>query len=342
MTSSYQNNARIQNYLLADHNDCGLRVRISGDLLLIFQTARSNDERSSRRKTRGVITEFSAGAAMRMGRYLRETVVDYKYMHTLTYPSEYPCDGRLVKEQLRRYLQEITRLAVANGRKHLVSHFWFIEFQKRGAPHFHIFTTEFVDYELSASLWFNIVDSGDEKHLKAGVRVEKLYRGRTGCIKYAKKYAKKQEQKQIPANYENVGKFWGVWGLKQRLSADVVFFNDFCSKNENNEIKTQLFDIIQQAIEYNDARMLKSEFGFRCFHIDKQSKWYQLLYSEIERCSVLTKSYEESFMYDAELVSYGHDLFTGALVTGAELYVGVKNGEVSFSKTRSSKSLLPG
>jgi hypothetical protein len=269
-----------------------------------------------------------------MGRYLRECDAKYRYMHTLTYPGEYPSDGVLVKYQLKRYLQEISRLAAINGRKAECSHFWFIEFQKRGAPHFHIFTTEFVDYKLCAELWYEIVASGDYRHLKAGVRVEKLIRGRGGLIVYAKKYAKKQEQKQIPAEYRNVGKFWGVNGLKTRKSADTIFFADKQLKKANFDEKMKIFDIINQFVEHGGARLAKSSFGFRMFVVDTGDPWYGILMKAIKDSAERLRIDDEELFFDADTSDYAHhvgyDLRSGEKSSRERLYYGVKNGEVSW------------
>jgi len=47
-----------------------------------------------------------------------------------------------------------------------------------------------------------------------------LVRGRAGTISYASKYAAKMEQKLTPKGFENVGRFWGVYGWRTTMSAD--------------------------------------------------------------------------------------------------------------------------
>ena len=59
--------------------------------------------------------------------------------------------------------------------------------------------------------WYRIVGSGDPKHLRAGTRVERIKRS---AISYVAKYAQKNEQKQVPEGFQNVGRFWGTWGMK--------------------------------------------------------------------------------------------------------------------------------
>jgi len=330
MSKSYSDRRSLSPYLSTEPDDAGLRYRVSGDLLLVYGTARAVDAPRKRNKERSEIVRFSAGAASRMGRYLRESVADYGYMHTLTYPSEYPSDGRLVKYQLRRYLQELTRLAHSNGHKDTCSFFWFIEFQKRGAPHFHIFTTEFIDYKYCADLWFNIVGSGDSKHLKAGVRVEKLRKGRKGLICYAKKYAIKQSQKEVPELYSNVGRFWGIHGLKTRKAADIVFYTDSLRKQPIFELKAHLDSLIVSCIERNSLKLIKSDFNFRMFHVEHSDGVASLLINEIRRMSNEVQFMQES-LFDCEISTgydnvYRDDYITGERYRGAELYRAIKQG----------------
>jgi hypothetical protein len=66
--------------------------------------------------------------------------------------------------------------------------------------------------------WFSIVGSGDEKHLAwhqgklSGRPCLEWFRVPHAASAYATKYATKQEQKDVPQEYQNVGRFWGCWG----------------------------------------------------------------------------------------------------------------------------------
>lgn len=185
---------------------------------------------------RSDIVSFTAGSGLRMRRYLRECLADYRQMVTLTYPGFYETNGRAVKEHLKRFLQELRREYI---RQHsddgLHSSFWFLEFQFRGAPHFHIFTTWSPNKDWVSRTWYRIVGSDDIRHLHAGTRVEFLRAGRRGTISYASKYAQKQEQKEVPENYDSVGRFWGVTGRRATVSAST-----FVQANEmdRGEVKT--------------------------------------------------------------------------------------------------------
>lgn len=131
---------------------------------------------------------------------------------TLTYPAEYSTDGRVVKKHLELMRKWLTY--------HGVNGVWFLEFQRRGAPHYHIFLDRDIPggVEAVARQWFNVVGSGDEKHLEwhlgtlSGRPCLEPMRKPHAASWYASKYATKAEQKAVPPEYQSVGRFWGHWG----------------------------------------------------------------------------------------------------------------------------------
>lgn len=201
-------------------NKFGTVYKASGGLFVAVNCCKTTPRCYQGVGNRGVITGFSARSGARMRAYLRGCMADYRYMVTLTYPGFYTSNGAEVKEHLRRYIQELRRHAERAGQPcEDFSAFWFLEFQERGAPHFHIFTTWIGSNQWTASTWYRIVNSEDERHLRAGTRCEELRRGKAGLISYASKYAAKAEQKLVPLGYENVGRFWGVTGRRTVLAA---------------------------------------------------------------------------------------------------------------------------
>lgn len=161
---------------------------------------------------RGAITHWSRKSRMRLAFVASNTTVTFRTMITLTYPREYPTDGQTVKAHLHSYLVWLGRDTGGT------SYLWFLEFQQRGAPHFHIL----IDWPLpvdrrsvtdarfrTASTWYRICATGDERHLAAGTRVERIRRER-GARNYAVKYAFKMRQKTVPTEYQNVGRLWGA------------------------------------------------------------------------------------------------------------------------------------
>lgn len=148
------------------------------------------------------ITRLTRKAANNM-KFKARNMEPCKVFLTLTYPGAYPTDGKLVKEHWRKMRAWLVRRGIGG--------FWCLEFQLRGAPHFHVFLTERVDKEEVSRVWYEIVGSGDEKHLRAGTRIEAIREPQALAV-YAAKYACKMEQKDVPEDYQDVGRFWGIFG----------------------------------------------------------------------------------------------------------------------------------
>ena len=152
--------------------------------------------------SRSKIRDFSPRAARNL-MFKARNVVGLVAMATLTYPGDFPTSGRKVKRDwaaLRRWLVH---------RK--LGGLWYLEFQERGAPHLHVYLNGYVGWRELRRAWYRIVASGDEQHLWAGTRIERI-RNTHAVAVYAAKYASKMEQKQVPACYQEVGRFWGLFG----------------------------------------------------------------------------------------------------------------------------------
>jgi len=104
------------------------------------------------KKKRGVIKKYSFGASKRLKFVLRNTSHLMNVKLTLTYPNEFPMDGELVKKQLHNFLAWL--------RYYDCRYIWLLEFQERGAPHFHILVDKNIPYHDVAEIWYKIVDSG--------------------------------------------------------------------------------------------------------------------------------------------------------------------------------------
>jgi hypothetical protein len=149
---------------------------------------------------RGCIKKYSFGASRRCKFFMRNTGHLMKVMITLTYPKDYPMDGATVKAHLHKFLLWLTY----HGYKYI----WILEFQERGAPHFHILVDKEIPHQKVAGSWYRIVGSGDEKHLKAGTEVRAI-RAKDSIGYYLTTYMEKARQKSVPPEYEKVGRFWG-------------------------------------------------------------------------------------------------------------------------------------
>lgn len=177
------------------------------------------------------ITEYSDRAMRRGIFFAKNCDADFLSMITLTYPMEFPTDGKRVKQNLWDFKADYR--STFSGRC-----IWWLEFQRRGAPHYHLIseedlsshgplvtkkrrtkfgdgTKEYVTAEEPsawlADRWFRIVGSGDPKHLRAGTAWE-VIRAEEGAWVYMAAHGGKRKQKIVPEGYKNVGGFWGKIG----------------------------------------------------------------------------------------------------------------------------------
>ena len=155
---------------------------------------------------RGEVSFFSRRSRQRLAFVASNTDVMFTSMLTLTYPREFPNDGDDVKRNLHAFLVALRRRVPG------VSVLWFLEFQRRGAPHIHILVRGarvWRSMQLWVSkTWYRICATGDARHLAAGTRLERI-RKPNGARNYCVKYAHKMQQKSVPKDYRNVGRFWG-------------------------------------------------------------------------------------------------------------------------------------
>ena len=184
-----------------------------------FSSVFLNREAKQSGGLRSRITRFSFQSRQRLISACRNRE-DFNGFITLTYPDEtfadsatggnYMTSGKVVKEHLRRFRQWLTRRDIGG--------IWFLEFQRRGAPHFHLVTTKALDAVQSSAAsryWAKLVGSQCPHHAVMGVNAQ-VMRKRHAAGAYAAKYSCKDEQKTVPQNYQDVGRFWGMFGLDEQ------------------------------------------------------------------------------------------------------------------------------
>jgi hypothetical protein len=134
---------------------------------------------------------------------------------TLTYPQRFPEDGVTHKTDLDVFIKRLKRKFGED-----VEYLWKLEFQKRGAPHYHIivrlpkfYNHEYLKHWLSQN-WYEVAqrfwDEKQEKHLSAGTEVQKIKN-----IRSAAHYLCKYLNKELDNTPSNQGRFWGCsrnWG----------------------------------------------------------------------------------------------------------------------------------
>ena len=155
--------------------------------------------------TRSPIVAYSEASARRLRRYIENYYSDFTGLITLTYGADYPTDGRIVKRHLAAFFERLNRLGWL-GMDSLV---WWLEFQERGAPHIHMVVTGWLSKAWLSKAW----SAASGADVRTSTRIETLVNpDRVGI--YAAKYAAKWEQKDVPAGFINVGRFWGRRGRR--------------------------------------------------------------------------------------------------------------------------------
>lgn len=182
---------------------------------------------------RGRISELSHESRQRMAFVVANSPVEWAGMLTLTYQWDIrPCSGKETKAHLNAYLTSLKR------RYPGIKLFWFLEFTRRGAVHYHILTSNVPvqvardsrgrcwcptasrnEGKIWAGLWgrhsrFSFFQGFEKRNacMKAMEAVSARWepiREIDGGARYARAYASKPHQKQVPSAFQDVGRWWG-------------------------------------------------------------------------------------------------------------------------------------
>ena len=182
------------------------------------------------RTRRGKITDFSGQSRRRLlDLFHRFAVTTKPVFLTLTYGEDYP-DAKTAKNQLRAFLERIRRF-VPQGKTSCV---WRMEFQERGAPHFHLifFNLPFIKKEAIQRMWGSII-----RQDRPFTRIE-MIRSHRALMGYVSKYIAKVNPSEdsgfnsptylhayIQKHGEYVGRMWGVFNRDNLPFAELIEFD---------------------------------------------------------------------------------------------------------------------
>ncbi len=181
---------------------------VGGSLAAIEFSSKGRNHRrgGGRRQTISTFSRASRRRLLQTLNSINKKQVKIPLFITLTYPGEFPTDPRTWKRDLQAWRRRMHRKF---GPCPMV---WRLEFQKRGAPHFHLLA--FIDataaelYEFVSRSWYEACGKICPEHLRAGTNVQPVKSWR-GVMAYASKYMGKLET-AIPGEVAP-GRFWGVW-----------------------------------------------------------------------------------------------------------------------------------
>ncbi len=179
---------------------------------------------------RGKCVGFSPASRLRMKKRLAKLNLKDKYSFfiTLTYPEKYITDMRLSKRDL-----DVFRKAFAREFETFIGGFWRLEYQKRGAPHYHMLLISEKPIsrkkiiKFIARRWPDIVrtsylrEGGNEKeyrphyekHKKSGHNVQ-FMKSREMVTNYISKYISKVDETVLP---DGTGRMWGQWQFNGKM-----------------------------------------------------------------------------------------------------------------------------
>lgn len=180
--------------------------------------------------TRGKIAEFSPRSRKRMlemvarldlaGQVSQRPII----FITLTYAAQFP-SAEASKQHLRAFLERIRRFAPdASG-------VWRLEFQERGAPHYHFifFNLPYLPKAELTSIWGDIIgiewwDTSRGQPRPPMTRIEAIRNPRK-AMAYVSKYVAKNSPSDSGFNdvpYLHAGRFWGVFNKENLPFAQLV------------------------------------------------------------------------------------------------------------------------
>jgi len=210
---------------------------------------------------RGRIKEWSPKSRMLLKCVLaglERKALAVSHFVTLTYPADFPApeDHGIYKNHLR-VMGQAMRREFGEG----CSAVWKLEFQKRGAAHYHFIVFGLGDDLVKvrkwfARRWFEIVASGDDKHLRAGTQVDTA-RSVGGAMSYLCKYFDKADQTR-PGNF--TGRYWGKVNGRALPKASQVILT-FESDREANMLARSMRKIIAYQVNASRWKRALSEGG---------------------------------------------------------------------------------
>lgn len=211
---------------------------------------------------RSCIKSWNEGMSRRLRAYIENFREDFTIMVTLTYGNEYPKSGKVIKAQLRALFERMRR------RKILVtnSFVWWLEFQERGAPHFHMVGTGWVPKEWLAKAWAEITNGNQY----ACSRVEAL-RNPDSAGAYAAKYACKAEQKALPSHFEDVGRWWGCVG--PRIKHGVTRQPSVAAVTTGGRLPVSWHQNLSYCIDRFGIRVVYTLSGATIYGSERAIKW---------------------------------------------------------------------
>jgi len=197
------------------------KITIHRDMLSVSPEVEHNPAGGGKRDE---IKVFSQESRYRLFKLLHTLQFDKITFCTLTYPREFPDDVRVSKRHLKEYRRRFESLYGP------IPAVWRLEFQKRGAPHYHLLYLDCPYIRVSewSGLWADVVSSSSVNHRKSGVDV-KLITGKSEAAliaSYVAKYVGKVDDQATKNAPQKPGRWWGRWNIPEEVPVEVELYPD--------------------------------------------------------------------------------------------------------------------
>lgn len=183
------------------------RIAVFPNAVRVIRPGSGNTSATPPDRTGTTITGFSSKSQARLRFAALNAFPAICSTFALTYHLDWPTDGATCRQHRRVFLKRFARLLPDVG------YLWLLEFQTRGAPHFHFYLTRELTTAEQSKLsrsWVEIT-GGSEDALWWHSRPENFRPWVVNSGSYLCKYLDKEAQKVVPDSYmQNFGRFWGT------------------------------------------------------------------------------------------------------------------------------------
>jgi hypothetical protein len=256
------------------------RVMISEGGQLVELKRKLGDKPTELGKSRGDVidgyTRESRNRFIKILLSINYAAMGSPFYYTLTYPGEYSNDPRQWKRDLDTFRKRLKRQYPDYCGT------WRLEPQKRGAPHFSGFLWGCDDLgtvrgkKWFSRQWYEVVGSGDEKHLRAGTGISREIMIDTRIF-YMAKYQTKTEKGGMKQEFDYpVGRYWGIFERKK-----------LAIKNEEFEIDRELYFKLRRVMKKKlEKRLTKNKFR-EVVKGKQNGLWVKMSNRDIEKLLIL-------------------------------------------------------
>lgn len=257
-----------------------------GANLVVLKLGKVMTRENVEREKRGEIKAFSKASRRRVLQLvatLKRTEISM--FVTMTYPDNFERNPKIVKTHLDKFFKRLLR----KFPEAII--LWRMEpkIRKSGnsvgeiAPHFHLLIWN-VDYknlrEWIPANWYEVVGSGDEKHLDAGTSVERV-RSSRGVMFYTAKYICKSDSYIMPG--------WGrYWGIVNRDMLGTIQGKQTVNELDDATAKTIMRYLKRKASEVYDrkgryiGRRKFPQWGIKFSLIGNADAWKSVMEKELQ------------------------------------------------------------